>query len=87
MLGQQMILKDSPQEIRNSDLYHHQALTVVSDSKAKRSSFSANVASWTRTVIFRIAVFIREDSARADRAENFLNEAKAKALNYRYRAY
>ncbi len=87
MLGQQVISKNSSQEIRSLDLCRRQPLIVVSDSKEKRSSLLATVVSRIRAALFRITVFIREDSARADQAEQFLNEAKAKALSYRHRIY
>ncbi len=87
MLGQQVISKNSSQVIQNLDLCRPQLLTVASDSKAKRSSLLATIVTRIRAAIFRIAIFIREDSARADQAEKFLNEAKAKALSYRHRIY
>lgn len=87
MSGQQVILKNSPQEIQSLDLCRLQPLTVVSDSKAKRSSLLTAVVSRVRTDVFRITTFIREDSARADQAEKFLNEARAKGLSYHHRTY
>jgi len=38
-------------------------------------------------MIVQFAIFIREDSERADQAEKLLNEAKAKAFSYRHRIY
>ena len=87
MLGQQVILKTSSQENQSMVSCRPQVLTVVSDSKAKQSSLIGKIKLGAHAMIIRLLIFIREDSAKADRAERFLNESKAKALSYHHRIY
>lgn len=87
MLGQQVISKNSSQKIQSLDLCRPRLLTVASDLKGKRSSLVEKVVSRIKAAVFRLAIFIREDSARADQAEKFLNEAKTRAHSCRHRIY
>lgn len=87
MLVQQVISKNSSQENQSLDQCRPQLSMVISNSKAKKADLLSKAVSVVRTAIFRLVVFIREDNAKADRAERFLREAKAKALSYHHRIY